>query len=192
MGTNVVHSTSDRQVRLAYNSVQCKAQVILIARYKQYCNFLSYTTTQKTTTSPFLHVGRLQTRGRHLFVLIPHLLLHDRFGHFALNPDVVDHVVLRIPQRSNKELVPKGCSVGLVVEQTNGSVDTLGNALADHVHRSLVSSGTLQEAAITAQHLVESVSSQVQKALAHVYNGIVGQGGIGNGKVLLRAGQCRH
>mmetsp|Transcript_22191 Transcript_22191/g.35768 ORF Transcript_22191/g.35768 Transcript_22191/m.35768 type:complete len:202 (-) Transcript_22191:473-1078(-) len=45
--------------------------------------------------------------------------------------------------------------------------------------------GALQETAVTAQDLIERVAGQVQKSLRGVDNGVVGQGRVGDDKVLL-------
>lgn len=105
---------------------------------------------------------------------------------FALNTDKVGHIAIGITQGGNKELIPKGGTIDTIIEQTNRHVIALFDGLADTFDRLGVGFGALQKATVTSQNLIQGVSRKIEETLTRVHNGIVGQTGVGNNKVLLR------
>ena len=108
----------------------------------------------------------------------------------ALHADKVGDIAIGVAQGGNKELIPKGRSVDTVIQQTDRHVIALFNGLANAFDRLGVRLGALEEAAIAAENLVEAVASQVEETLTGIDNGIVGQAGIRDDKVLLRRLEC--
>ena len=117
------------------------------------------------------------------------LLLNDRgsvgIRDLTLDTHKVGDTAVGIAQGGNEELVPKGRSVDTVVEQADRHVVSLFNGLADAFDRLGVRLGSLQETAVTSQDLVQRVTGQVEETLTGIDNRIVGQGRIGDNKVLL-------
>lgn len=103
----------------------------------------------------------------------------------ALNTNKVGNVAIGITERSDEELVPEGRTIDTVVEQADRHIIALFDGLADTFDSFGIGLGTLQEAAITSQNLVERVTGKVEETLTGVDNRIVRQGGIGDNKVLL-------
>mmetsp|Transcript_32988 Transcript_32988/g.60820 ORF Transcript_32988/g.60820 Transcript_32988/m.60820 type:complete len:280 (-) Transcript_32988:14-853(-) len=120
------------------------------------------------------------------------MLLHHRLAHLALHPHEIHHVILRIPQRGHEELIPEGGAVRLVIQETNGGVGPLPHPLSNDVDRRLIGPGSLEETAIPPQDLIEGVPREIEEALRHVHDGIVGEGRVGNSEVLLRPAERRH
>lgn len=56
----------------------------------------------------------------------------------------------------------------------------------------MVRTGSLQESAIATEDLVQGITREVEEALRDVYDGVVGEGRVGNGEILLTSGQCAH
>ena len=103
----------------------------------------------------------------------------------TLDTHKVGNITSRIAQRRNEELIPKCGSVDTVVEQTNRKIVSLFNGMSDTFDRLGVGLGTLQETTVTAQNLVQRVTSKVEETLRGVNNWVVGKRGVGDDKVLL-------
>ena len=103
----------------------------------------------------------------------------------TLDSDIVGNVSRSIAQSRNEELIPKGGSVDAVVQQADRHVGTFLDGATNLFDGLGVGLGTLQEAAVAAQNLVETVSSQVEESLSGVDNWIVGKRWVGDDKVLL-------
>jgi hypothetical protein len=103
----------------------------------------------------------------------------------TLHPHKVGNVSSRITEGRNKELIPKGRSIDPVIQQAHRHVVALFNGLANALNMFRIRFGSLQEAAVAAQNLVQRISRQVEKALTGVHNGVVGERRVGDHKVLL-------
>jgi hypothetical protein len=103
----------------------------------------------------------------------------------ALDSNIVGDVSRSIAQGSNEELIPKGGSVDAVVQQADRHVGPFLDGATNLFDGLGVGFGTLQETAVAAQNLVETVPSQVEETLSGVDNWIVGKRWVGDDKVLL-------
>mmetsp|Transcript_6625 Transcript_6625/g.20142 ORF Transcript_6625/g.20142 Transcript_6625/m.20142 type:complete len:415 (-) Transcript_6625:14-1258(-) len=110
----------------------------------------------------------------------------------ALDADEVDDLAVGVAEGGDKELVPEGRAVGLVVEEADGGVDAVGDALADDVDHLGIGPGPLEEAAVAADDLLDPVAGEVEEALRGVDDGVVGEGGVGDGEVALGGLEGHH
>ena len=105
---------------------------------------------------------------------------------------IVYNAIVRITKGRHKELIPEGCSIRLVVENTNGTVGSSGNRFPNDIHRLGLRSGTLEESTVPSQDLLRSVSSKFVESRSGKDNGVVWETWIGQYKVLLTSRKTVH
>lgn len=97
----------------------------------------------------------------------------------------VDNLATVIPKSDDKELIPKGCSICLEIEQIDRRVLAILDTLPNQYDGFWIRVFSLQESTIAAERLFLGVSRQLIEGLTGIDNWIVWLHGIRHAKRLL-------